>query len=77
MPILDGKPCKPEEIDPAKHRFIGMFRPPTWPRRESIGHLIDCPCTRLLGDTATIREHWRDGHFDEPQYINIVQEDVL
>ena len=31
MPLLDGKKVPADEIDPAKHRYVGMWRPPSPP----------------------------------------------
>jgi len=34
MAILDGRQVEADQIDPAKHRFIGMWRPPQPPASE-------------------------------------------
>jgi len=69
MPFLDGKEVKAEEIDPGKHRFIGMFRHPIPPY--SKGWDIACPCGQILKIVGEETEHWMRGHFDVPQYVTI------
>lgn len=55
MPILDGRPVPACDIDPARHRFIGMWRPPEPPKD---------PLARL-----SVTRNWLDGLYDEPQYV--------
>ena len=38
MPILDGRKVDADQIDPAKHRCIGMWRPPAIPEKFNIPH---------------------------------------
>lgn len=69
MPYLDGKEVEPSVIDPAKHMFIGTFRPPQAP---VTGPHSPCPCTsQYLLNSYDIFLHWQKGHFDEPQYVSI------
>jgi hypothetical protein len=76
MPLLDGKQVDASAIDPAKHKFIGMWRPPessvwdtsilnTLPRRERIDYR-----------DAHRNDHlsWREGVYDEPQYVTMETE---
>ena len=59
MPILDGHKVDADQIDSAKHRFIGMWRPPVIPeefgtpnyeRNESGSDKLNhvCPCGHRL-----------------------------
>ena len=82
MPYLDGTPVNPDEIDPAKHKFIGLFRPPAAPTTRHIddsGKVIYadafmCGCGQTLWTIQDIYDHYQRGHFDEPQYITIKKE---
>ena len=83
MSLLDGKQVKPEEINPAKHRFIGTWRPPAVPVRPRIRGVV-CPCGQelnylqgsgqILVDGSRAFVHWQAGCFDEPQYVTIAGE---
>ena len=53
MAILDGRRVPACDIDPARHRFIGMWRPPE--------------LTALTGSYFVAR--WTEGLYDEPQYV--------
>lgn len=81
MPLLDGKYVASDEIDPAKHKFIGTFRPPSQPDSKlingSYSGIILCPCGRGLQSAQETAEHWQRGHFDTPQYISISTEQQL
>jgi hypothetical protein len=71
MPLLNGKVVEAEEIDPAKHKFIGMFRKPM-----SQIQISTCLCGRMFGTSCGIVmsefiEHYQRGHFDESQYVDI------
>ena len=68
MVLLNGRPTEDEEIDPSKHKFIGMFRYPNPPTPE--GYVM-CPCKQILQVEQTVYDHWQKGHFDIPQYIDI------
>jgi len=77
MVYLNGKKVQNDAIDPAKHIFIGCFRPPSppasnWPISEGAWRVIACPCGDHLWTVKACHEHWRDGHLDVPQYIDIV-----
>lgn len=72
MPLLDGEFVEPSEIDPTKHRFIGMFRKPNPPKPE--GRYILCPCGELLKYMGEERTHYSFGHFDIPQYQTLKEE---
>jgi hypothetical protein len=66
MAILDGKVVPDEEIDPAKHEFLGMFRYPLPP--DPNGFNLLCPCGETLKFLGEERTHWYLGHFDVPSY---------
>ena len=78
MPILDGEHVEADQIDLAKHRFIGTWRPPVVPK-EYTKKWCNCPCGDELNHTCSggIRlgpspfNHWQNGCFDEPQYVTI------
>ena len=69
LPLLDGQPVEESIIDPAKHRFLGTFRPPVPPR-----DITTCPCGVSLityyGPDLHF-QHWQLGHLDVPQYQTI------
>jgi hypothetical protein len=66
MALLDGKIVPDEDIDPAKHDFLGMFRYPYPP--DPGGYDLLCPCGAILKYVGEKTEHWRRGHFDIPLY---------
>ena len=67
-PLLDGRYIKPEDLNPVLHTFIGTFRPPTPPDAQG-ADVILCPgCGHSLWTMEAGAEHWRQGHFDVPQY---------
>lgn len=85
-PILDGQPVDPSLVDPAKHRFIGTFRPASKQDCQPIeGEFPTKLCPSCGGRfapyylTETHQEalakwqdkHWRNGCFDVPQYVSI------
>ncbi len=70
MPILNGKNVTNEEIDQSKHKFIGMFRPVDVSKFQGNG-LIMCNCGQVLHTYEQSFNHWKNGHFDQPQYIDI------
>lgn len=65
MAILDGKHVADEVIDPGKHRYTGMWRPPS-SRDQRI-----CQCGDTLWAVGSDLPHWQAGHFDEAQYVTI------
>lgn len=77
--FLDGKLVKSEEINPAKHKFIGTFRPPNVPSTQGTtyqGELVNagvvlCRCGDSLWTTQALHDHYLKGHFDTPQYVSI------
>lgn len=71
MIYLNGKLVKEEEINPEKHKFIGLFRSPTWPVSDGIWEVYPCQCMQHLWTVQACQEHWRLGHMDTPQYIDI------
>jgi len=84
MPILDGVKAEADQIDPAKHQFLGTWRPPAPPTLAEIEGMAhnrgragtDCRCglgvyTNNQAYLGQIRQHWLDGCFDEAQYVSI------
>jgi len=73
MTLLNGKHVDPKEIDPAKHKFIGLFREPTPPYRRpgETWEVMICECGMQLWTVNSIFEHWQLGHMDTPQYVDI------
>lgn len=71
---LDGGIVSIQVLDPNKHEFFGMYRPPM-PRLSRVGPnentpvIGECPCGAMLFDNDQIREHWMKGCFDIPQYV--------
>lgn len=70
MALLDGKHISDTDINPAKHKFIGMFREPLSLYTSQQAY-IACPCGTTLTTVQQTMEHWQLGHFDVPQYIII------
>ena len=67
--ILDGKYVDVSEIDPGKHRFLGMFRPPTPFMPPGCCPL--CSCTTVLTTVGDVERHWQLGHSDVAQYASL------
>ncbi len=71
MAILNGKKVEDAKIDPSKHKFIGMFRPVTWPISDGSWEVHLCSCGIPLWTVQGCQDHWRLGHMDIAQYIDI------
>jgi len=83
--LLNGKEVDFSVVDPAKHKFIGMFRYP-YPilmnKRNEYQNLHpseyvmhSCPrCGVLDTHTQSMFDCWQMGHFDIPQFANIEEE---
>jgi len=84
MPILNGVKAEADQIDAAKHHFVGTWRPPVPPTLAEIEDLphnqgrvgTDCRCgLGIYTDTQAylgqIRRHWLGGCFDEAQYVSL------
>jgi hypothetical protein len=69
--LLNGKYVKPEEIDPAKHKFIGYFRPPRNPLQTNGAAYLICACGEMLKFRHEAREHFESGCFDTQQYVDL------
>lgn len=68
--LLDGKKVFATEIDPAKHRYIGMFRPATNPFANATANVM-CTCGEILqSNPATVR-HYKQGCYDLNQYVSL------
>lgn len=70
MAILDGKHVNNDIINPAKHKFIGMFRPP-----KALFGLHICSCGQTIDNFGAATTHYLAGHDDEPQYETIKNND--
>ena len=77
MVILDGKQVDAKQIDPAKHQFIGTWRPPAIPK-DFVGEYAICLCGESMNTVTSggfvwnrAFKHWQGGCFDEPQYVTI------
>ncbi len=70
MPYLDGHIVEDSVIDPAKHRYIGMFRRPY----DCPNAYVACTCGAILQTMEITREHWQAGHWDQPQYETMQME---
>lgn len=68
--LLNGKSVKASEIDPARHRYIGRFRPAVNPVGRANGIVI-CTCGALLHYRHELSEHFNRGCFDLNQYVDI------
>ena len=68
--LLDGQNVSPKDISPAKHRFLGMFRPPADPFAGATCDCL-CPCGKILRYVGESAQHYRGGCFDVLQYISI------
>ena len=80
MALLNGKIVDAKDIDPKIHMYLGTFRPAEPPPFDICGAAISGERERA---TVTIRELWKQGEYDQPQYVtvdkvrpNIVQEAV-
>ena len=70
MPILNGKRVSKEQIDPAKHRFVGIFRAPSPPDFRGYDNFY-CDCGHNLQTFEQGFSHWQMGHFDDMQYVDL------
>lgn len=70
MILLDGKPVAPTVINPALHKFTGLFRYPNPPEIPK-GAIYYCGCGKDLATFDEIRNHWAIGHLDIPVYETI------
>ena len=70
--LLDGSVVDPEQIDPEKHKFIGMFRYPyVFPKS-----YVVCGCGSILQAMDETYNHWLLGHHDVAQYESIKKPEV-
>ena len=70
MVLLDGKFVAAESIDPAKHRYLGMFRPAINPIANPRTDVY-CTCGQILKMRGEETEHYQKGCYDSPQYVTI------
>lgn len=81
MVYLNGKLVDDQEIEPRKHKFIGMFRTPWGTIRKNINAslmnypngnvMLLCGCGSSLWSVQDHYEHWLKGHCDIPQFVDI------
>lgn len=67
---LDGDLVDADTVSPRYHRFLGMFRPADIPDAHGADSVL-CPCGTIIWTVSGIRDHYRLGHFDTPQYVTI------
>lgn len=71
MPILDGKPVDASVIDPAKHKYIGMWRPPEPPQERCDFSLPRLDAMVAWNNNLRSQDAWRKGELDVAQYVTI------
>ena len=71
MVIIDGQELPDSALDPKQHRFIGMFRPATYPVSDGNWDVYVCSCGAHLWSVEQCQDHWLKGHMDLPQYLSI------
>ena len=69
--LLNGEMVDGITIDPRKHLFMGMFREPGPPISNGTWDFYQCSCGLALWSVRVCAEHWRLGHMDIPQYVDI------
>lgn len=73
MVLLNGKTVAESEIDPARHRFIGRFRPATNWMADARTDVL-CSCGDILRYVHQLQEHYNRGCCDMNQYVDIGQQ---
>ena len=68
--LIDGEPRPDSELNPAKHRYLGMFRPSPNPMQNPSAYIL-CRCGETLKYLGQEREHYLRGCCDIPQYVTI------
>jgi len=71
MAILDGEYIDDKDIDPAKHKFIGIFRDPFSTYKDLHIVAFRCGCGEQLFNERSLFDHWQRGHMDAAQYVSI------
>lgn len=75
MPYLNGKIVPEGEIDPKKHKFVGVFRATSFEMYlRTLNFPFDvmmCSCKASLWTREQIYDHWLQGHMDENMYFDI------
>lgn len=69
--LLNGQYVDAATIDPARHRYLGMFRPATNGLLHHSADVVICPCGASLWTVQDGRQHYKDGCLDSPQYVTI------
>jgi hypothetical protein len=83
--LLDGALVSPAVIDPARHAFVGMFRPPSDPAEKMVENyfankdpnapyrevIFMCRCGGQLYTQQDNRAHYLMGCWDRAQYVTI------
>lgn len=71
--LLDGKYTPATQIDSGKHRYLGMFRPPTnW--MDGANSYCICACGHTVKYREEGRTHYLRGCMDVPQYVSLATE---
>ena len=70
MILLNGLYVENSDIDPAKHKFIGRFRPAVNPMANPTGY-IACLCGNILKVRGEEITHYNNGCCDINQYVDI------
>lgn len=73
--ILDGKPVDASVIDPAKHKYVGMWRPPVAPQK-SLEGLSPFNYEIEWASNQYNKQAWLEGKLDVAQYVTISVLDV-
>jgi hypothetical protein len=71
MVLLNGEYVDKAMIDPAKHKFIGVFRPLSYPKSDGTWGVWECSCGHNLQVAEACHAHWMLGHMDIPHYVDI------
>ena len=68
--LIDGEIRTETELNPAKHRYLGMFRPSPNPMQNPRGYIL-CKCGEVLQYRGQEYDHYIRGCCDIPQYVTI------
>lgn len=73
MPLLNGQYVDASAIDPQRHRYLGMWRPPVNPLAATSPGVavIICSCGAHLRYVHEGEQHYLRGCCDTPQYVDI------
>jgi hypothetical protein len=68
--LLNGVFVHAEAIDPARHKFVGRFRPAENILLEAKTDVL-CPCGEVLRFRHNLIDHYNKGCTDVNQYVDI------